>query len=99
MLQNIKYFFYFLRRFWTIVKFRDFQNSLRQAIADQKVDRIIAKDMIAKDIRKALRIDAKSKFIPDDHKNKEEVRMMILLRHGEKMKFLNITVTDDLKLI
>jgi hypothetical protein len=98
-LQNVKYFFFYLRRFWTIVKFRDFENSLRQALADQKVDKIIARDMIVKDIRKALRIDAHSKYIPDDHKNKAEVKMMVLARHGEKMRFLNIQITDDLKLI
>ena len=99
MFENIAYFFYYLRRFWTVVKFRDFEKSLRQALADQKVDKIIAKDMIVKDIRKALRIDAHSKYIPDDHKNKEEVKLMVLARHGKKMRFLNITITDDLKLI
>lgn len=97
--KNIQYFLYQLLYFWRLVKFRDFQNSLRQAIADQKVDKVIMMSVIAKDIRKALRIDAKSEYIPTDHKNNEEVKMMIEVRHGKKMKFLNIRVTDDLKLI
>jgi hypothetical protein len=96
---RLKYFFRYLTTFWRAIKFRDFQNSLKKAIVDQKIDKVIAMSVIAKDIRKALRIDAHSKYIPDDHKNREEIKMMILLRHGEKMKFLNIQVTDDLKLI
>jgi hypothetical protein len=79
--------------------FRGFQKSLRQAIVNDRVDKIIAKDMIVKDIKKLLLLHTGSAFIPDDIKNREEVKMMVLVRHGEKMKVLKIIITDDLKLV
>lgn len=79
--------------------FRGFQKSLKQAIINDKVDKIIAKDIIVKDIKKLLQLHTGSKYIPDDIKNREEVKMMVLVRHGEKMKALNIKITDDLKLV
>lgn len=96
---KLKHLWHRLSYFWRIVKFRDFQNSLKKAIVDQQIDKVIAMNIIAKDIRKALRIDAKSNFIPDTNRNHEEIKLMVELRHGEKMKFLNIKITDDLKLI
>ena len=95
-LTQIKAFLHYIRYFWTIVKHRGFHKSLKKAISDQEVDKIILKDIILKDMRKALRIDAKSKFIPDDIRNRAEIKEMVLARHGEKMKALNLTITDGL---
>ena len=96
LLVKVRSFIHYIRHFWTIVKFRGFQKALKKAITDQEVDKIILKDIIIKDMRKALRIDAKSKFIPDDIRNRAEIKEMVLGRHGEKMKALNLTITDDL---
>lgn len=81
------------------IKLRRIELHLKQAVANQRVDKIIYMNIINKDMRKALRIDAHSKFIPDDIKNKAEVKEMVMARHGENMGLLNITITDDLKLV
>lgn len=99
MLSKIKYFFNYIFNFWKNVKFRGYQKALKQAIADEEVDKIIAMDIIVKDIKKLLQLHTGSEYIPDDVKNRAEVKMMVEVRHGEKMKLLNITITDDLKLI
>lgn len=98
-MKKIKAFFHYIFNFRKNVKFRGFQKSLKQAIINDRVDKIIAKDMIVKDIKKLLQLHTGSAFIPDDIKNREEVKMMVNVRHGEKMKALNIILTDDLKLV
>ncbi len=98
-LKSISTFLLLLWNFPRIVKLRRYENSLKQAVTNQEVDKIIAKDIIVKDIRKALRIDAHSNYIPDDIKNRAEIKMMVELRHREVMQLLNIRITDDLKLV
>lgn len=99
ILFNVKFFFHYIFNFRKNVKFRGFQKALKQAIVNDRVDKIIAMDIIVKDIKKLLLLHTGSAFIPDDIKNREEVRMMVQVRHGEKMKALNIILTDDLKLV
>lgn len=99
ILFNIKFFCIYIFNFRKNVKFRGYQKSLKQAIINDRVDKIIAKDMIVKDIKKLLLLHTGSVFIPDDVKNREEVKLMVQVRHGEKMKALNIIITDDLKLV
>ena len=90
---------YIVLHFRRFIKMRAVERNLKQAVANQQVDRIIYKDIINKDMFKALRIAANSKFIPDDIKNKEEIKLMVMARHGDQMNLLNIKITDDLKLI
>ena len=99
LISNIKFFFLYLLNFRSNVRHLGWQKSLKQAIINDRVDKIIAKDIIVKDIKKILMLHTGSAFIPDDIKNREEVRMIVLARHAQKMSALNITLTEDLKLI
>ncbi len=94
-----KEFIYHIIFFRRYVRLRKVEKLTKNAVVNQRVDKIIYMDLINKDMRKALRIDAHSKYIPDDIKNKEEVREMLNVRHGEQMKMLNITLTKDFKLV
>ena len=95
----IKQFFSFIFTYHRYVKLHIIEKQLKRATINQRVDKIIYKDIINKDMRKALRIDANSKYIPDDIKNKAEIKEMILARHGDRMNLLNIKITDDLRLV
>lgn len=98
-----------LKKFWSLIlylwhyrremRMRGYLKSLKKAAVDQQIDKIIAMDIISKDIRKALRFDARSSYIPPTNRNREEIRAMIKARHAKKMSFLNIRVTHDLKLV
>lgn len=96
---KLKFFFLYFFNFRSNVRHRGWQKNLKQAIINDRVDKIIAKDIIVKDIKKILQLHTGSAFIPDDIKNREEVRVIVISRHGDKMKKLNITLTEDLKLI
>lgn len=72
---------------------------MQTAIVNQRVDAIILKHHINQDIRKCLRIDGRSKFIPLTNKNRAEIKLMIETRHGEQMKYLNVKIGNDLKFI
>jgi len=98
-LTKIKSFFEIIFKWKRYVRLRNLEKDLRKAIVNDKADKIIYMDIINKDMRKALRVDANSLYIPDDIKNREEIRTMVLARHGDNMKSLNITLTEDLKLI
>ena len=99
ILFKIQDFFRYMFNFRKNVKHRGYQRALKQAIVNDRVDKIIAKDIIVKDIKKLLVLHTGSKYIPDEVKNREEVKMMVIARHSEKMKALNIVITDDLKLV
>lgn len=99
LFSKFAYFLNYLFNFRKNVRFRGFQRSLKKAIINDRVDKIIAKDIIVKDIKKLLQLHTGSAYIPDEIKNREEIKMMVHARHGEKMKALNIRITDDLKLV
>jgi len=99
LFKQVVQFFYLLFNFRRYVKMRKVERDLKQAVANQRVDKIIYIDKINRDMRKALKIDAHSKYIPDDIKNKAEVKAMLEARHGEQMNILNIRITDDLRLV
>lgn len=96
---KIKSFFEIIFKWKRFVTLRNLEKDLKKAIINDKADKIIYISIINKDMRKALRIDANSDYIPDDIKNREEVRTILLARHGENMKKLNIQLTEDLRLI
>lgn len=99
IIKAIQEFLSYIYNFRSHVKHLGWQKSLKQAVINDKVDRIIAIDIIVKDIKKILRLHTGSAYIPDDIKNREEVRVIVISRHGEKMKSLNIELTQDLKLV
>jgi len=112
--QDLKYFKYFkdfnlklrLINFLTLIfnfrkyfKLKKLKENINKAVSNQKVDAIILKVTIKKYMHKALKLDANSKHIPFDHKNRAEVKLIIDKEFGKQMRFLNVKLTDDLKLI
>ena len=96
-LQLVKFLYqiwYFRRR----KKLSGFNKKLQQAVTDQEVDRIILKHQIVRYMRKYLKVDARSKFIPKDNKSREESRQQVLGRFGDQMEKLGITINDQLQL-
>lgn len=91
-------FFNYLFNFRKIRLFNKINAKLDKTIKDRKVDRIILKGQIIKMVRKYLRIDANSKFIPKHHKNNTEIRERILAEFGDQMKKLDIKINDNLEL-
>ena len=91
-------FFNYLFNFRKIRLFNKINAKLDKTIKDREVDRIILKGQIIKMVRKYLRIDANSKYIPKDHKNNTEIRERILAEFGDQMKKLDIKINDNLEL-
>ncbi|MBW4362489.1 hypothetical protein [Flavobacterium taihuense] len=90
--------FNYLRNFRTIRKFEKINIKLHKTIEDREVDRIILKGNIIKMVRKYLRIDAKSKYIPKESRNNTEIRERILAEFGEQMDKLGIRINNKLEL-
>ena len=67
-------------------------------MSDRNVEQIILKGEIIKMVRKYLRIDAKSNYIPKDYKNKAEIKQQVLALFEPRMKALGVQITDDLEL-
>jgi hypothetical protein len=91
----------FLYQIWNFRKYRKlegFNKKLQQAVSDQEIDRIILKHQIVRYMRKYLKVDANSKFIPADNKNREECRQQVMGRFGKQMQKLNITINSKLEL-
>lgn len=91
-------FFNYLFNFRKIRLFNKINSKLDKTIKDREVDRIILKGQIIKMVRKYLRIDANSKFIPKDHKNNTEIRERILAEFGDQMSKLDIKINANLEL-
>jgi hypothetical protein len=91
-------FFHKAWYFRKYAKFSGFNKKLQQAITDQEVDRIILKHQITKYMRKYLKVDARSKYIPYDHKSREQSRQQVIGCFGERMEALGITINSELEL-
>ncbi|WP_278035908.1 hypothetical protein [Flavobacterium nitratireducens] len=96
---KISAFFTYLINFRTIKKFQKINGKLEQTLEDREVDRIILKGKIVKMVRKFLRADAKSKFIPKHMRNNTEIRERVLAEFGEQMNKLDIKINDKLELV
>jgi hypothetical protein len=91
----------FLLKLWHFRKYRQFagfEKRLGKAVTDQEVDRYILKSEIVKYMGKYLHVNARSKYIPKDRKNKEECRQQVIGVFGDRMKRLGITINDKLEL-
>ena len=88
MIKRIIKFFQRLRRRWFLAK----NNKAMQAVVDQMIaDRKPLRRDINKFLRKYFGVDARSKFIPADFKNPEEVKVAILDKFSPRMEELNVT--------
>ena len=99
LLKKIAYWFNYLINIKTILSFKKINKKLEKAVSDQEVDRIILKGNILKMVKKYLRVDADSKYIPKERRNKTEIRERVLAEFGEQMKKLNVKITAKLDLI
>lgn len=92
-------FFNYLCNFRTINRFKKINSKLENTLENREVDRIILKGNIIKMVRKYLKVDAKSKYIPKDIKNKAEIKGEVLHQFGEQMQKLGIKINDKLELV
>lgn len=99
LFKKIALFFNYLLHFRTINHFKKVNKKLGQKLEDREVDKIILKGQIIKMCRKYLRVDAKSKYIPKDYRNKTEIRERVLAEFGDQMKNLGIRINDKLELV
>lgn len=99
LFKKIALFFNYLFNFRTIYRFKKINNKLEKTLENREVDRIILKGNIIKMVRKYLRVDAKSKYIPKDRKNHVEIKNEILHKFGDQMKQLGISINDKLELV
>jgi hypothetical protein len=97
--KKITQLFNYLWNFRTITKFKKINTKLETAIQDREVDRIILKGNIIKMVRKYLRIEADSKYIPKESRNHTEIRERILAEFGEQMQVLEIKINHKLELL
>ena len=88
---------------WFRKHYRRFINIRRMIKAKKKLDiafkeQIIARRKLRNDINAFLRVyfgvDARSKFIPKDFKNSEEVKVAIIDKFGDTMSSLNVSYND-----
>lgn len=94
MIKAIIQFFKRIRRHW----FLSNQAKKMQPVVDQMIaDRKQLRREINQFLRKYFGVDARSKFIPADFKNKEEVRLAILDKFSPKMEELNVEYSDLFK--
>lgn len=96
---KIKYVFHYLMNFRTIQRFKKINQKLDEKIKEREVDKIILKGRIIKMVRKYLRVDAKSKYIPRESRNNTEIKERILAEFGEPMLKLGVKINDKLELI
>lgn len=97
--KKIALLFRYLWNFRTISAFKKINTKLETAIKDREVDRIILKGNIIKMVRKYLRINANSKYIPKESRNHTEIRERILAEFGEQMQVLEIKINHNLELV
>lgn len=79
--------------------FKTINKKLEKKLADREVDRIILKGQIIKMVRKYLRIDAKSEYIPRESRNNTEIRERILAEFGDAMNKHGVKINSKLELI
>jgi hypothetical protein len=91
--------FTYLKNFRKNRKFEEINKKLTKKVDDIEVDKIILKGEIIKEVRKYLKLDAKSNYIPKDFKNNAEIRGEVLNKFGERMQLLNVKINTNLELV
>tara|TARA_R100000306_G_C4378599_1_gene143135 strand:+ start:542 stop:826 length:285 start_codon:yes stop_codon:yes gene_type:complete len=88
MIKRIIKFLKRLRRRWFLSR----QAKAMQPVVEQMIaDRKALRGDINQFLPKYFGVDARSKYIPADFKNKEEVKLAILDKFSPKMEELNVT--------
>lgn len=88
MIKSIINFIKRIRRRWFLAKqAKNMQPIVEQMILERRQLRV----EINKFLRTYFGVDARSKYIPADYKNSEEVRIAILDKFSPKMDALNVT--------
>jgi hypothetical protein len=82
--------------------FDGFDKRLQAAIVkenrDREINQIVLKHSIVKYMKKFLRVDARSKYIPWDRKSKEICRHQVELVFGEQMEKYGVLLKEDMTL-
>jgi hypothetical protein len=99
LFKKLAFWFNYLINFRKIKRFKQINQKLEKAVTDQEVDKIILKGKIIKMVRKYLRINANSKYIPKERRNNTEIRERILAEFGEQMQKMGIKINSKLELI
>lgn len=68
-------------------------------VNEREADRIILKSKVIKEMRKFLKLDAKSKYIPWTSKEREAIRFEIHNKFGDEIEKLDMRLTKHLKLV
>lgn len=96
---KIVYYLGFFKSFKKTRLFKKANLELEKYLRDREVNRLILKGNIIKMVKKYLRADAKSKYIPKERRNNTEIKERILAEFGSQMKSLGIKINDKLELI
>lgn len=99
IIHKIVEFFKYLKHFRKNRKFEQINKKLTKKVDDIEVDKIILKGEIVQMVRKYLKLDAKSDYIPKDYKNKAEIRGEVLSKFGDRMEKLNVKINSKLELV
>lgn len=101
-LQPLKKLYYKLRYYRKNKKFDGFDKRLQAAIIkeqrDREINQIVLKHSIVKYMKKFMRVDARSKFIPWDNKSKAVCRHQVELVFGAEMAKYGVVLKDDMTL-
>lgn len=101
MKRFFKTVYFKLSNFWNytiLKKNKKFEKQLEEAIIDNEAQKAILIMDIQKAVRKKTK-KGKSDYIPLTKKSKAEIKMMVELDFGTKMKQFNLRLTHNLKLI
>lgn len=93
----IKYFINFFKKIKRRYKIAKAYPELKKVYEKQLKERRKLKQDVNTYLKAYFKLDAQSKFIPLDFKNKEQVRLAIISKFGITMQNLNISYSDLFK--
>ena len=95
----MKKIFRWIRNFFKSKRLRrleQIEEKIVYKVNEREADRIILKARIMKEMRKFLKLDARSKYIPWTSKEREEIRFEIHNKFGKEMEKLDLRLTKNL---
>jgi hypothetical protein len=99
LFKKIALLFNLLFNFEQLNDSKKINTKLEKAVSNQEVDKIILKGRIITMVKKYLRVNANSKYIPKEIRNNTEIRERVLAEFGEQMNKLGIKINSKLELI
>lgn len=98
MLKFIKQLFISIKNWFKAIIRRRLFSKVNKALQEVYLQQLEERKILNKKIRKFLHeyfgLDARSKFIPAEFKNREEVRFAIEVKFEQEMKALNVKFED-----